>query len=187
MKQLILNSATTLQQKIILIGFGLITLIVGGLTLLWFIFYFLEKVEYSEVGVFDIILLILFFFSFFLFSAALSKEGLIIAKDEVFKSFFLFKKSVKKTKIDLNGVSDISILKFNVARKVATWTSVNPEQTQDYTDFRVYGLNASHSKRTLIYNAQSKEQAKLIVNAMVSDLGLNYVAYNPPRSKNRKR
>ena len=76
MKQLILNSTTTFQQKVILIGVGLLMFIIGGLTVLWGIFYIFGLVEYSEIEIIDLINLVLFFFSFFLFSIAFSGSTL---------------------------------------------------------------------------------------------------------------
>ena len=105
----------------------------------------------------------------------------------MFNSYFLFKKKLITKKIELTAVSDVSILKFNMARKAAIWVTPNPEQTEDYAEYRVYGLNSNHSKRTLIYTAQSKEQSKLIVDEIVNELDLNLVGYNPPRSSKRRR
>jgi hypothetical protein len=121
-----------------------------------------------------------------LFAVAFLKEGLTFENNEALKSYFLFKRKVTAKKINLDGIKEMTIMKFDMARKVAMFTTPNPEQTEDYAEYRVYGLNENHSKRVLVYNATSTEQAKLIANALAENLSLSLVAYNPPRLTKRR-
>ena len=86
----------------------------------------------------------------------------------------------------MSNAVEVSILKFNMARKVAFGTTPNPEQTEGFTEYRVYALNQNHSKRTLIFKGKDKQQAKDVVDEISKNLGYSYVQYNPPKSKGRR-
>ena len=183
---LILNPSTILQQRIMLIGFGVIFFILGAMAVVIVLAVLFGLIE-GPITVQDIVQLLLFFVSFILFCIGLSKEGMIISDDGIFHCYFLFGKRVRSEKINLKNVSDISILRFNMGQKAAIGVTLNPDQTAQFAEYRVYGLSENHGKRTLFYSTKNKEHAKQIVEAITTVYDYDEAVYNPPRSRGRRR
>lgn len=187
MKHLILKPATTNHQKVLLIGFAILFFALGGIYFLLFIFWVFGLIEDTEIHTMDLVIALLFPTSLLLFCIALMREGLSLSPSHLFQSRFLFGKKVKSTEVDIAGMSDICILRFNMSQKLAMGAAPNPDQAVGFEEFRICLLNENHSKRRLVFTSKRQEQAKHIVEELKTNFGLSYTAYNPPKSKKRKR
>ena len=183
MQTLILDPSIGLQQRIMLFGFGVIFFVVGGMAVLAVLFDLIE----GSLTFRDIIQLLLFFVSFILFGVGLSKEGMVVSDDGIYRCYFLFGRRVRSEKINLKNVTDISILRFNMGQKAAIGVTLNPDQTAEFAEYRVYGLSENHAKRTLFYTTRNKEDAQRVIDAITNVYDLKQTAYNPPRSSRRRR
>lgn len=188
MKHLILKTAAPPSQISILLGAGLIALIIGWPAVVWFYENFTGQIEYSPINFWDIAYFLLFLVSLVLILIVFVKEGISLGSKKVNSSYFLFGKLIKTRKIELAGACDICILRFNMVRNTGVdEESLGFDETMKYTVYRVYGLNKTHSKRILIFAAKSQDQAKKVMKEVSPVLGLNYVKYNPPGSKRRRK
>lgn len=187
MKHLILKSAASGHQKVLLIGFAVLFFLWGGITTVWLLFWSFGLLPEAEVSIGDFVLVILFLGSFYLFAIALTRVGLTIEENGLSQSRFLFGKRLKAIELDINGYCDVSILRFNMAQKVAMGAAPNPDQAVGFVEYRICLLNENHSKRKLVFTAKDQVQAKYIVTELANSFGLKYTNYNPPRSAKRRR
>lgn len=108
-------------------------------------------------------------------------------EDKLYNTTFLFKKPLKSEEINVNNVTDICILKFNMAHKAAMGTTVDPEATVTNVEYQICLLNPNHSKRKLIFSTDCADEAKKIKDVIQDNLGFTYATYNPPKISKRRR
>ncbi len=187
MQHFVFKGARTLMHKIMLISSFVFTFILGSIGVLYFLFSFLGFIEVEKFLIGDYISLLLFPLSVYILITILKKEGLSFSEDKLYNTNFLFSKPLKSEEINTNNISDICILKFNMAHNTAMGTSVNPDATVTDIEYQICLLNSSHSKRKLIFSTNDSEEAKKIKTVIQKNLGFNFVTYNPPKLTRRKR
>jgi hypothetical protein len=188
MQQIITKKKYNPIQKTILIGFSLIFFLIGGFYFLLLILHLLAgKINEIDFTPGFIVGLLVFFPSIYLFIRAFHTIGILYTNTEIYQATFLFKKVINKELINREGIKGITLLMFNMHTKTAFGTSLNPDQTISEGEIRVYGLNETHSKRTLITTCTSSKIAKQIISLFEEQFSIPFVKYAPPASKRRRR
>lgn len=188
MKHLILKKACTTPQILVLLATSLFAFFYGSEAVIWLFENYTGRIEYSPINIWDIVYLLIFFLSIALLLVLFIKEGISLGDKKLKTSCFLFDKLIKSKNIDLKGACDISILRFNMVRKTEVDNDgLEPDVIERFKQYRVYALNHTHTKRTLVFSSRSLEKAKEIRKEISSALNLNYVPYSPPRSIGRRK
>ncbi|MBR8537795.1 hypothetical protein KDU71_19645 [Carboxylicivirga sediminis] len=128
----------------------------------------------------DYIALLLFIISPGILILLLSKEGILISKDQLYNSQFIFGKPYFKTKIDLQNMKDISILNYNMAQRLVFISAANPNFAEKIRVSKVFLLNENHSQKRLVLSTKRMEHAELLVREIENAFALNHTDYNPP-------
>ena len=183
MTKIILKSNFQSHQKLVLILLFIVTFIIGSLVLLALLF---GESSLSEWRVGDFIILMFFPLSIFIMVNLLSKNGIVIDNNQLFTSKFIFKKPWYKRKVDMTGMTDISILKFNGKQKFMFVTAGNPDKAYSVELQKAYVLNEKHTTKKLLFEVNNEEIAQEAVNKISKEIGLNFEVYNP-RFRSRKR
>lgn len=188
MKHLILKTACTTPQVLVLLATSLFAFFHGSEAVIWLFQNYTGQIEYSPINLWDIAYLLLFFISIALFLILFLKEGISLGDKKVNSSYFLFGKLIKSKNINLKGACDICMLRFNMVYKTEVEEIGDvPLVIDRFKVYRVYALNRTHTKRMLIFKSRSVEKSKEIRKELSSVLGLNYVPYSPPRSIGRRK
>ena len=184
MKKIILGSVVSPHQKFLLYSFIIGFFLIGLGVIVWYIQYFMgEPMTQEPYASGDLLGILLFLASFVLLGITLSKQGLVINEGRLYQSVFLFKRPIRSNEIELSSFSDVTLMAHNLNRKYAFGASPNPDQSYDYKEYRVYLLNATHSKKHLIAKLKEREKAKELAGIIEKELRLSYSKYNPPISK----
>ncbi|GAB5557451.1 MAG: hypothetical protein SchgKO_16640 [Schleiferiaceae bacterium] len=186
MEHTIVGPSVKPHQKVILIGCSLAFFAIGFPAVWVLIEPLYSDATVPQFPIGGYMQLLLFVLSPLLFLYAFTRDGVSQFKDTFRTSTFLFGKPIRSITIDPKDIEEITVLQFNMKQKVAMTVAPNPDQAYDYVEYRVYGLNENHSKRTLIYKTQDQKIAKLITEIAGRAWDAPYVQYNPPVSKGRR-
>lgn len=166
------------------------TKVVGAIVLFLFglccIFY--STSGSNNLGVIGSFLLIgvsLILSAFYLVSFSLGYYGLIVKDGKLSTATFLFGSVYTSEVVDISNVKGIDILKFGYRGSNQDSDHIRSDLT--FTDYKVFMLNESHSKRKLICQTLEKEEAELVTQFLIDKLGIQRVKYNPPAARRRKR
>ncbi len=174
------------HQKVILIGCSLAFFAVGLPAILVLLEPLYSEATLHSFPIGGYIQVFLFLISPLLFLYAFTRDGVSQFEDTFRTSTFLFGKPIRSITIDSKDVEEITILQFNMKQKVAMTVAPNPDQAYGYVEYRVYGLNSNHSKRTLVYKTRDQQIVKLVTEIAGRAWDAPYVQYNPPVSKGRR-
>jgi len=181
MKKVIIKSGFSSHQRFMLILFFIFSFILGTLELIA-----IALSETLELYAGDYILLFLFILSLGILVLLISKEGIIIYKNKLFNSQFIFGKPYLKSEVDLNNMHDISILNYNMSQKLVFISSANPNFSEKIRVSKIFLLNENHSHKRLVLSTKKIEHAELIVNEIKNAFSLNYNNYSPPTRRRRR-
>ncbi|SHI68182.1 hypothetical protein SAMN04488096_103297 [Mesonia phycicola] len=186
MKKTIINSKFTGQQKLMLTVFMIIAFLIGLPTL---IYLFIEMPgQPNYVNSFsDYFFSSLFFVSIFLFMLLFSKQGIITDNGNLKYSLFIFGIPFLSKKINLENITDITILTYRASQKLA-WVSVaNPDLSVSTEISKVVLLNSNHSYKDIILITRRRDYAEKIIKSLNEELNLEYNIYSPPVISRRRR
>ena len=79
----------------------------------------------------DYFILFLFIASFAMLGLLLSKEGIIINENKLYNSQFIFGKPYMKSNINLDNMTDISILNYNMSQQLVFLSAANPNFSEN--------------------------------------------------------
>lgn len=184
MTKIVLKSNFQSHQKLILILFFIVTFIIGSLVLLALFFGAANEVEW-RAG--DYIFLMLLPLSLYLMLILLSKNGVLIKNNQLFTSKFIFRKPWYKRKVNMAGMTDISILKFRGKQKYMFIVAASPDKAYTVELLKAYLLNEKHTKKKLLFEVNSEEMAQEAVKTISEETGLNFETYNPRFRSGRRR
>lgn len=160
--------AFTLHQKIMLIGFSLIILLI----LIELINQNLNLIGY---------LLFFFFLILFLFLLALtfSKKELIKKNKKLYKAKSFLGVTLLKRKVNLSDRPVVSILKFKKNQKFAFVSAARPDQADSFNSFEIFLLNENHTKRDSIIYFKKEENANNAIAFFINNFPLKYEIFSP--------
>ena len=167
MTNIILKSNFQAHQKLVLILLFVVTFIIGSVGL-WEVGCGESSLSEWRVG--DFIVVMFFPLSIFILLNLLSKNGIVIEKSELFTSKFIFKKPWHKRKVDMTGMTDISILKFNGKQKFMFVTAGNPDKAYSVELQKAYVLNEKHTTKKLLFEVNNEEMAQEAVNKISKEI-----------------
>lgn len=183
MTKIILKSNFQAHQKLVLILLFIVTFFIGSLVLLAFL---LGAVKVIEMGVWDFVYLMLFPISLYIMLLLLSKNGVVIDNKQLFTSKFIFKKPWYRKKVDMTGMTDISILKFQGKQKFMFASAADPDKAYSVGLQRAFLLNENHTAKKLLFEVINEEMAQQAVQTIQDETGLNFKVYSPKiRSRRR--
>lgn len=168
MKKLILEYKHDDHQKLILT----IVAFLNFLILLKF-FYELPKTQ-------SFIALIIFGATFTtLIIQIVSKRGLLIKANKLYRVLFFFGNPIFKKKIDLNNKPAFSILRFNKKQKFAFVSAAKPDMAHSYKSFDIYLLNQNHTKRWFILSLKEEVNSHRAIDFLTTHTILKFENFSP--------
>ena len=184
MRKLILNSKYTIHQKLVLIVLFLITFLYGFTSNILII-----SGEYinSKTQLIDYIFPLLLPVSIYIFILIFSKQGIIFDSDKLSYCQFIFGIPIKKEKIYLKDITDVSVLTVNISQKFNFFSAANPDLAERFSLRKIYLLNENHSIKRLIISLKNKELSDKVVTQIQNEFNYNLNNYSPPRSIGRRR
>lgn len=141
----------------------------------------------NEAELIDYIFPLLLPLSFYIFILLFSKQGVVINNGELKYAEFIFGKVFTKKEINLNGITDISILTMSASQKFAFVSAAKPDLAASIVLNKVCLLNENHSKKILVFSTKKRLFAEKIVNEIKKEFNYNFRKYSPPRSSRRRR
>jgi len=123
--------------------------------------------------------LLLTFYILGMVAIIVSKLGLIINANNLYKGYFVFGLLIYKQPIDLKNKPIVSILKLQGAHGMPTVGLVAPQGVNNYYKFYTYLLDKSHTEKTELIGSKKLKNAELIVAFLTKNLNLDYELYNP--------
>ncbi|MFD0977045.1 hypothetical protein [Salinimicrobium gaetbulicola] len=183
MTKIILKSNFQAHQKLVLILLFIVTFFIGSLVLLAFLLGPANKIG---ISVWDYVYLMLFPLSLYIMLLLLSKNGVVIDDNQLFTSKFIFKKPWYRKKVDMAGMTDISILKFRGKQKFMFASAADPDKAYSVGLQRAFLLNENHTKKKLLFEVNNEEMAQQAVHTIKEETDLNFTVYSPKiRSRRR--
>lgn len=190
-KKIILKSNYTLLQKFILV--------VTSITLLYFFFSLISEIFFLgfEINIIGfIILTLLFVLPLFFILLLFTKNGILIIDKKLYFAKFISGKFWFKRQLDLNEITDITILSFKtkqnfLAQSFFFPTTISSESkgTEIYNN-HIYLSNEKHTIKRHIITSSDFELAENAVLEINKILNFNYSNYNPRfgfGSRNRRK
>lgn len=167
-KKVILEYNLNLVQKIHL---TIILILVVGL-------YVLSKNYLHDIVCFFATFFIIIFI-FGLVSLVISKKGLLIKNNMLFKAYFTFNYLILKKRIDLDGKSTVSVLNLRKKHNLPSVSIVYPSSNNSFIRFYVYLLNESHTRKDEVIDLKNENNAKQVVDFLTGNFQLKYEIYSP--------
>ncbi|WP_048331422.1 hypothetical protein [Bizionia psychrotolerans] len=127
-------------------------------------------------------LLLLLFLTVFIIgtiSLVISKLGLLIRDNELYKAYFVFGFLIYKQNIDIENKRIVSILKLKRANGMPTVGLVSPQGVDSFYKFYAYLLDKSHTEKTELIGLKKLKNAELIVAFLQKHLNFDYELYSP--------
>lgn len=174
---------STKKLKRILGGLSLALFIADIEGFLYFFQYFLDPIEGEEFLIEDFIAMIPGILGTIAAILIFLKIGVEIKENQLLKVYQLFGKTLKSEKLP-SKFAGLTLLQF-------TYKDVNEdgediESVHSGKSYQVFGLNESHSKRTLIFEVTDADESKTLLKTISEALNTPVVKYNPPAARKRK-
>lgn len=166
--------------------FMIITFIIGLPSLIFLFIELPDQPDYVN-GVLDYFFAFLFFVSIYLFMLLFSKQGIITENGKLKYSLFVFGIPFRSKKIELENITDVTILTNGASQKLAWVSAANPDLSVDTYINKVVLLNKNHSSKYIILISRKRDLAEKIVNSLIEELSLEYNFYSPPVISRRRR
>lgn len=184
MKEIIIESKYSIHQKLMFVLMFFFTFLIGGSHIILIILGLYDELD--ENIVYKIIYPLLFPFSFYIFILFFSKQGIVINRDSLFYSQFFFGKPFSKKEIKLNGITDTSILTYDIHQKFAFFSAAKPDLAEKVSIKKVFLLNEKHTKKELVLSTKKIESAKKIIEEINAEFNFKFKNYSPPRVRRRR-
>ncbi len=184
MKKIIIGSKYSIHQKLMFVLMFFFTFLIGGSHIIIIILGLYDQLD--ENIVYKIIYPLLFPFSFYIFILFFSKQGIVIDKGFLFYSQFFFGKPFSKKEIKLNGITDTSILTYDIQQKFAFFSAAKPDLAEKTSIKKVFLLNENHSKKELVLSTKKIEFAEKIADEINAKFNFKFKKYSPPRIRRRR-
>lgn len=111
----------------------------------------------------------------------------MIDNRKLFSAQFIFGKPYSKKELDLDGMTDVSILNYNISQKLVFVSAAKPDFAEKIRLSRIFLLNENHSQKRLVLSSNKPEQAEAVMNAIKNEFDLDHNAYNPTVARRRRR
>jgi len=183
MTKIILKSNLQSHQKMVLIFFFIVTFFIGSLMLLALLTGAVSELGWTTGDTFH---LMFFPLSLFILLNLMSKNGVVIDNNKLYKSKFIFKKVWFKKKVDMSGMTDISVLKFQGKQKYMFVVAGSPDRAYSVELQKAYLLNEKHTSKKLLFEVNDEEMAQKAVKTITQETDLVFNTYNP-RFRSRRR
>jgi hypothetical protein len=125
------------------------------------------------------VLVIPFVVSFVLLMLLLAKKGVLIIKNKIYKTQYIFGKILSKKEIELMDITDISILKYSGRQKYNFFSAAKPDLSYTIENNKIYLLNERHTIKNFIISTENKELAEKTVEIIKNHFNLNFKLYSP--------
>ena len=173
-EKFISETAFSLHQRVILIGFSLPPL-------LFLVALCLIDLNWKGYIFF---LVILFLFLMFI-SLAFSKKGLIKKGDKLYKGKFFLGSTIFRRKIKLHNRPVVSILKFKKSQKLSFFSAARPDLGEQFNSFEIFILTGNHIKRDSVMYFKKEENAQKAIQFLTNDFPLRHEVFSPDFSNMR--
>ena len=185
MKKIIIESKYSIHQKLMFILMFFFTFLIGGSHIILIVLGLYD--QFDENIVYKIVYPLLFPFSIYIFILFFSKQGILIEKDSLFYSQFFFDRPFSKKEIKLNGITDTSILTYNIQQKFAFFSAAKPDLAENVSIKKVFLLNEKHTKKEFVLSTKKIESANKIIEEINKEFNFKFKKYSPPRVRQRRR
>lgn len=135
----------------------------------------------------SLLFLLLTIFIIGMVSLVMSRLGLLVRDNSLYRAYFVLGLLIYKQNIDLKNKHIVSILKLKRANGMPTVGLASPQGVDSFYKFFVYLLDKSHTEKTELIGVKKFQNAERIVAFLQEHLSFDYELYSPNFDLRNKR